>query len=1079
MRFWPLFLFLIGFSALAVAKQPGLVFVENKGQWPDDVLFRASLPGGALFLKAAGFHYTFYDAQETAHRHAAAPTTRPVSPTIRAHGVGVDFTGANGQPQVEARQPVATTYSYFLGNDPAHWAGGVAGYSEVIYHNLYPGIDLRVFAYYETLKYEFIVQPGANADQIKLAYDGADKLMLSDNRLRIQTSVNEFRENAPYSYVSRKAANGESTAVEVATKWALNGQTAHFTFPDGYDKSLPLTVDPELVFVSFTGSVADNFGHTATYDAQGNTYVAGSVWGIGFPTTRGAFLVKFDEATDIGIMKFSPDGSAILYSATLGGNGVDLPHSAVVNSKGDLILMGTTSSTNYPTTVGAFQRTLAAQAGEGAAVYGGYLEYRLAADMVITRLSQDGKTLAGSTLLGGSRNDGLNLYRDTISFRNYADEFRGEVLAGPDDDIYVASTTQSSDFPVTDGSTQAGFSDGIVCRLGADLSQLRWSVRIGGNKVDEAYSLRLAEDGSLYVCGNTYSTDLGTTGALQTRLQGIDDGFVARLIEGKLVAFSYLGTSRADYACLIDIGPGGIPHVLGLTRGLYPVTTGVFSNPQSGQFIHALTPDLSRTVFSTVIGSTQTLAGPGSIKGPDIAPTAFLVNACGNIYVAGWGGNVNYRNGYNTYSATFGLPVTPDAYKLTTSGSNFWIGVLERGAKSLLYGTFIGDVRPSASGDGDHVDGGTSRFDKNGVIYHATCSCRSNNFPATATAAAKVRGNGNCNNVAFKFDTDRLKAGFDTYEGSRKDVVKGCAPLALTFKNTSIGGRRYEWLIGGQLIATSPTSATQTFTKPGSYTVVLRAYNPLNCLLIDSTNQVIEVGTADFRISKDTTLCPGKPVSLTASGAERYSWTAPASVSLTGATSNSIVVIGSTAAITYQLSMTNAAGCTSNKSVTVRSDAAFQPKVMAESTPDCSQPTRLVFTNQSPGAERYVWAMGNGDTLRTPLPDQYRYAHSGSYTVVVTAYRNGCSLSQQLPVDYEDLSRLPNAITANNDGKNDLFDIGLKGAKLEIYNRWGREIFRADNYANDWGHKVPHGVYFYLLTTASSRQCKGWIEVLE
>ena len=1078
MRFILFFLFLVSFSTLAVAGQPGLVFVENKGQWPTDVRYRADLPGGFLFLKTSGFHYAFYDTRETARRHAAAPTDEPVLPTVRAHGVAVAFAGASPTPQLEARNPVATAYNYFLGNDPARWAGGVTGFSEVVYHNLYPGIDLRVFAYYETLKYEFLVQPGADPGQIKLAYEGADQLMLTDNRLRIQTSVNEFRENAPYSYVSRTAANDEGTAVEVATHWTLNGTTARFTFPNGYDKTLPLTVDPELVFVSFTGSVADNFGHTATYDADGNTYVAGSVWGAGFPTTTGAFQVNYAGNTDIGVMKFSPDGSAILFSTILGGSEADLPHSAIVNSKGELLILGSTASLDYPTTAGAFQRKLTAQKGQEIAVYGSYLPYRNAADMVITRLQKDGKALTGSTLLGGSYNDGLNLYTaNAAAIRNYADEFRSEVIVGPDDAVYVAGTTQSPDFPVTDGSVQTGFSDGIVCKLSADLKQLQWATRISGDLADEAYSLRLATDSSLYVCGSTFSTNLGTAGAWQTELAGINDGFIARLKDGKIVAISYLGTPNSDMANLLDIGPGDVPHVLGLTRGIYPVSAGVYSNPRSGQFIHALSPDLSKTVFSTIFGSARDLAGRTTIQGPDIAPTAFLVNTCGNIYVAGWGGIVNSSKGYNNASSTYGLPVTPDAYQPTTNGSNFWIGVLERGAKSLLYGTFIGDVRPLAPSDGDHVDGGTSRFDKNGVIYHASCSCRSNSFPATATAAAKKRGNGNCNNVALKFDTDRLKAAFDTYEGTRKNVVKGCTPLTLNFQNTSIGGRRYEWLIGGKIVATSPISATQTFTTPGSYTVVLRAYNPLNCLLVDSTNQVIEVGTADFRVSKDTTLCPDKPVTLTASGGVRYSWTG--STTLADPTSSSISVMSSGSALTYQVSMTNAAGCTVSKSVSVRSDGSFRPNVTAESTPDCSQPTRLAFTNQNPGAERYVWVMGNGDTLRTPLPDQFRYAHSGSYTVVVTAYKGGCSLSQQLPIIYEDLSRLPNAITANNDGKNDLFDLGLKGAKLEIYNRWGRELFRSDNYANDWGKNIPHGVYFYLLTTRSGTQCKGWIEVLE
>src|SRR5690606_674667 len=140
-------------------------------------------------------------------------------------------------------------------------------------------------------------------------------------------------------------------------------------------------------------------------------------------------------------------------------------------------------------------------------------------------------------------------------------------------------------------------------------------------------------------------------------------------------------------------------------------------NAGSGQFIHALDSTLSKTIFSTVIGSRR-----GT---PDISPTALLVNECGNIYLAGWGGAVNVRTNHNVSSNTNGLPVTSDALRRTTNGNNFCTAILGAGAESLLYATYFGNTTPTDPNDirGDHVDGGTSRFDENGVIYHATCAC--------------------------------------------------------------------------------------------------------------------------------------------------------------------------------------------------------------------------------------------------------------------------------------------------------------------------------------------------------------------
>lgn len=1035
------------------------VFVQNKGQWPTDVRFRVDIPGGYLFLKEQSLHYVFYDTKALADRHASG--SRPTTDAIRAHGVDVQLTGSQTPTQIEGIKPASVSLNYFLGNDPARHVSRAPAFGEVIYHDVYPGVDLRIYVFYETLKYEFMVRPGADPGQIRLNYAGADAVKLTGGKLAVQTSVTTFQEKEPYSYVSR---NGRAT--DVKADWAVSGNEARFVLPNGYDKSQPLTIDPELVFVTYSGSRSDNWAHTATYDADGNLYSGGSVFGANFPLSTGAFQVNFGGEVDVALLKFSPDGTSLLYSTFLGGTNADLPHSLVVNGAGELVVMGTTASTNFPTTTGAYQKTPGLSAANSFTTSTS-INYTLGSDLFLVKLSANGQQLRAGTLVGGSGIDGINSTRTELLLRNYGDDLRGEVVVGPDDDVYVASVSASPDFPVTDKSVAKGGLDAVVFRLSADLRELRWSTRIGGSRFDGANGLKLTASGALYVCGATNSTNLPTTAnAFLPRAPGSDDGFVARFDNQQLTQLTYLGTEQADGAFLVDTGPDGTPHVFGLSRGRYPVSAGVFSSAGSGQFIQALDTLLTRSVFSTVIGSGRT--------GPDISPTAFLVNECGNIYLAGWGGIINGTTGNNSASSTANMPISDGTYQSLTNGNNFYIGVLERGAKSLLYGTFLGGQATGIRGD--HVDGGTCRFDKNGVMYHAACVCSGSTFPATPTAWSRSNASTNCNNVAFKFDTDKLKAAFDTYAGTQKNVVEGCTPLALNFRNTSVGGRRYEWDIVGQAKSTDPTQTSFTFTQAGQYVVKLRAYNPLTCRLVDSTQQVINVRPAAFAITPDTTICAGQSVQLLAQGGLTYRW-----ANSTGLSSTTLAnpVATPQATTTYSVTITNAFSCSAVRTQTIRQDVSFTPMVAIKTSVDCGQAMQLSFTNTTPNADRFVWTLGNGDTLRTATPDNYTYAESGRYEIDVTAYRGDCLISAKFPVDVENLSQVPNVITANNDGKNDLFTVGFPNAKLQIVNRWGRLIYESSQYQNDWGRNVPNGLYYFLLTTPGGVECKGWLQVLE
>ena len=256
-----------------------------------------------------------------------------------------------------------------------------------------------------------------------------------------------------------------------------------------------------------------------------------------------------------------------------------------------------------------------------------------------------------------------------------------------------------------------------------------FSTLLGGAENDASYVLTIGNNGNIYVAGGTASGSVApdklpgvsNAGVIQPAYAGgACDGFVVELNNTgtSVLGGTYLGTTGADQIYGIETDKFGFIYVMGTTDGKWPVKNAAYSNPNSGQFISKLKPDLSDFVYSTVFGS-----GSGI---PNISPTAFLVDRCENVYVSGWGGKSN--NGFSTGN-TKGMPVTANAIKRQTdaSGSDFYFFVLKKDAASQLYGTFFGQEDPplgvtSPDTFGDHVDGGTSRFDRNGVIYQAMCA---------------------------------------------------------------------------------------------------------------------------------------------------------------------------------------------------------------------------------------------------------------------------------------------------------------------------------------------------------------------
>ncbi|UYZ57784.1 DUF7948 domain-containing protein [Hymenobacter latericus] len=732
----------------APAPAQHIEFIPNKGQWPQPVHYMAPLVHGRLFLEATGWTYAL---AEPIDPHTKSATSGQAQ--LRAHAVRMEFVGARPETQLQPATLTGEVRNYLLGADPKNWASNVGSYRELRYLGVWPGIDVRLYENKQGLfEYDFELAPGADASLIRQRYTGAEQLSLGEGgTLQIRTSLGTITELAPRAW--QLGPGGERRPV--SCRYTLRGTDVSFAL-GRYDRARPLVIDPTVVFSTFTGATADNWGFTATYDPQGNMYSGGIAFGLGYPVTAGAYSTTFSGNIDIAIIKYNTatTGPASRVWATyLGGSSSDYPQSLVVNSRGELVILSTTGSANYPTTPDAFDRTFAG--GPSVSPYGfNDPLYTIAqgTDLAITSLSASGSALVGSTYLGGTSVEGLNMRTGMVAelMRNYGDQFRGDVLVDANDNIYIASNSSSPDFPTRNNfqAARGAGLDAVVCKLTPSLNNLLWSSYLGGGNPDAAYSLQLDAAGRLYVCGGTTSVNFPTTpGALQTTHRGDVDGFVVRISAdgSKMERSTLLGTAQYDQTYFVQLDTNGDVYLLGQSLGQYPVTAGRYANANGRQFIHKLNADLTTTSFSTVFG-----AGRPTI---DISPTAFLVDQCNRIYVSGWGGSTNASqgNGYTT-----NLPTTPTAVQPTTDGSDFYLMQLAEGATHLEYATFFG------GSSSDHVDGGTSRFDRRGFVYHAVCACGGGNatFPIPPGAGTYSTRNGysNCNNAAFKFDFEPQRA---------------------------------------------------------------------------------------------------------------------------------------------------------------------------------------------------------------------------------------------------------------------------------------------------------------------------------
>ncbi|HPI12006.1 MAG TPA: PKD domain-containing protein [Catalimonadaceae bacterium] len=1133
-------------------------FIENRGQWPSHVRFMTDVPGGHVWFGPSSFRTAI---QNPALPHGGNTGKKMVPVSSFGHAYDLVFTGGHAKRISTIGHRSETRFNYYLSSNPKEWCSGAAGFEEIRYEELYPGVNARVYHQGDAFKYDLEASKASNIEKVSIEYKGLNGIQLQDGKLRLQTSVGVIEESIPVAW---QMVDGRKK--EIPCVFVLNGNKVRFRFPKGYDPELPLVIDPQFVFYTYSGGFSDNWGNTAIGDKFGNSYLAGTVYGPAFPATLGAFDTQFNgeplegsSTYDIGIQKFSPDGSQLLACTFLGGSEADTPHSINIDDQNNLLVFGTTSSLDFPTSSTAFQR-LHKGGSTFHPLHSVYVSftYNNGADLFITKLSGNGNSLIASTFLGGSQNDGNVAWSDSL-YANYGDSYRGDIATAPDGSILVASCTYSSNFPVQNAhqSVKSKGMDGIVFRLSPDLDQLIWSTFLGGGATDAFYSIQVQGANRVVVCGGTKSKDFPMTpNAYQgvstigqsvpfQRLRNTDAVIASFNLEtGSLMHSTFYGSTSYDQAYLVQTDSEGNVYILGQTEGIIPRTAGTYGSNGGKVFLAKLNPDLDQRIWATSLGSNTESR---------LVPSAFMVDSCGRLYFSGWGGESNddFIGGF-----TLGFPTTTDAYKPSTDGSDFYFGVLSSDATSLQYGTFFGGPYR-----GEHVDGGMSRFDKSGTITQAICGCTSgNNFfnrGSIGSYSPTIKST-NCNQSVVKFNLGVLESKFNLAAQIECGKV-------VTLSNLSSNGTNYTWFWGnGDSLKTNSNTVTYSYPQAGTYIITLKAENPTTCKKIDFFTDTIvltdpfnfPVDTIDKEFCKGDKIQPVLPahpgisqrwlpndeiinnnlvnpilapvtdkyytienrdnqgcIRLTyyhtipksdlilrmkdslqlrpcesqatlflngiGNGSEYFHWTVnqihyegeQVIIPLTTSQNMPVVLKG----------MKNTCPDSVSKMVEIPPfqftiQSAFSFSQVMES---CEEKV-VNFTNSSAGFTSAIWDFGDGQTS-TETDPAHQYEKAGLYKVKLTSSNEKCSSVMEKDIQYSP-AFIPNLITKNADGRNDLFDLKEigQGISLDVFDRWGGKVFSSSSYINDFSaHDMEPGVYFFLLKFPGGKSCRSWLEVVK
>ena len=654
-------------------------FVANVGQLGNkDIIYYAAGRDSAVgFLKDAVI-LMITDGHPEPPPRLGRPWTDAVDAPAHGVAVRIAFAGANAvSPTGREELPYRT--NFFIGGDPGGWRTGVRTYHEVVYRNLYDGIDLVYRASESGLKYDLIVSEGAEASEIRFLYEGASEVSLDPNgELDVSTAIGAIHDAVPVAH-----RDGEP----VPCSYVLAGPaTVGFRCADRGGRG-PLVIDP-LVYSTFLGGMGMDEAWGVTVDSGGNAYVTGSTLSPDFPTTSGAFNTTTRGGRDAFVAKLNATGSGLEFSTYLGGSRRDLGYGIAVDPAGNVFVTGQTTSPDFPTTPGAFDRTC----GDNGDCDFDPVLLVYHDDAFVAKLNPAGDAPLYATFLGGGKTD-----------------FAYSIALDLTGAAYVTGETMSPDFPTTPGAFDRTcgtdgncnsldgvnyFTDAFVSKLSPRADLLPYSTFLGGSFYDGGLAVSVDAGGNAYVTGDAQSDDFPTTPGAFQQIRGTDnsgDAFVTKVNPSgsALVYSTFLGGSEGDETgTAIVVDSSGNAYLAGMTFSSdFPTTPGAYDtsfNPgrtsEYDVYVAKLNAAGDNLTYSTFLGGS----GQDGWAYQDLA-----VNAAGEAYVTGITESPDFPTTPGAFDRTCGADGNCDFFSGFRRYDAFLTKFNENGS-AVLYSTYFG-----------------------------------------------------------------------------------------------------------------------------------------------------------------------------------------------------------------------------------------------------------------------------------------------------------------------------------------------------------------------------------------------------
>jgi uncharacterized protein (TIGR02145 family) len=935
-------------------------FIENKGQIvnlsnkPDpEVLYLLNNQGLNVQLRKTGFSYDVYTVEYKQNPyHLLSHEHQPLSrvhhsdslfPIYHFHRIDLTLAGANPLCQIIPSEPLQDYFNYFTAATPPEGIKNVRQYSKITYQNIYPGIDLDFYTDKDHgYKYNFIIHPGADINDIRLKIDGPDHISFIDNTLKFGTRFGDVEEVIPESYY---LFNSSRVDLHVRFK-KINNELYGFSINKPIAENSILVIDPTSIRLwgTYYGGSGWEGGNGCSVDKTGNVFLSGTTNSLNNIASTGAYQGTLAGNYDCFLVKFSAAGQR-QWGTYFGGAAMDEAVSCIVDISGNIYFTGDTQSTSGIASIGAHQT-----------VYGGG-----SYDCYIEKFNQVGDRLWGTYYGGSGLDEG------------------GYITTDNNGNVFLAGVTSSDTGIATPGSYQPNryntSSDAFLAKFDSN-GVRKWGTYFGGELNDFGEGCSIDVSGNIYLSGGTSShTNIASPGGFQTTYGGgTADAFLVKFSNvGQRVWATYYGGSNEDqgYVCTSDMA--GNVCMVGRTNS----PDGIAS-PGCHQYILGGNYDGYIVKFDSVglrLWGTY-YGGPGI---DEAYSCAFGWN--NDIFMAGFSMSTNNISTPNSYQPV--LDGISDAYlvKFNAGGQRQW-------------GTYYG---------GSGTDNFTyCNYIPDDTLYLAGGTYSTDNI-ASQGAWQEVYGGGTKDDMLIKFlDCWPIIAG----PISGPDTICKPPNAVSYSIPSLVHAVNYVWTVSPGIIIVSgqgtPGITVDMSSFNGSGMIIVKGFNKCGDAG-DSAYLDIAVHQAPVPvISGPSNTCagPGK-VYLTDPGKTNYQWsTSSGGVITSGGTTNTVTITWNVTGIQHvYANYTDANGCSAQTSmdfpVLVTPSPAVNVTIGSTSTNVC-EGTLVTYTatplNGGNNAG-FQWQV-NGINAGTNV-DNYTYAPANNDIVrcILTSSITGCIMN--------------------------------------------------------------------------------------